>query len=121
MTYLLKVFLVTLVSGLLGYSYGQFDLFMDSTETKRLLGVEGELYYVRNGIINNYALSFNIPLNPPVNYIVFNWQNLRKSNMYYKMAITVSDPRALRPPETNISTDGKVPTKPSVFAVRLQC
>lgn len=40
-------------------------------------GVEYELYYVRNGIINQYALSFDLPLQSHIDEIYFNWQNLR--------------------------------------------
>ena len=38
-----------------------------------------ELYYVRNGIINNYALSFEMPINYDVKEIYFTWQSLRQT------------------------------------------
>ena len=38
-----------------------------------------ELYYVRNGIINSYALSFEMPINYDVQEIYFTWQSLRQS------------------------------------------
>jgi len=41
------------------------------------IGIPGELYYVKDGIINDYALTFNLPLKPNVDEIYFNWQNLR--------------------------------------------
>ena len=40
-------------------------------------GIEAELYYVRDGIINNYALSFNLPINANIEDIYFTWQSLR--------------------------------------------
>lgn len=40
-------------------------------------GIPGELYYVKDGVINDYALTFNLPLKPDVDEIYFNWQNLR--------------------------------------------
>ena len=41
-------------------------------------GIPGELYYVKDGVINDYALTFNLPLKPDVDEIYFNWQNLRR-------------------------------------------
>jgi len=38
-----------------------------------LLGVNGGLYYVRNGTLNDYALTFNLPLRPDIIDIYFNW------------------------------------------------
>ena len=42
-----------------------------------LPGIKSELYYVRDGIINNYALSFNMPINANIDEIYFTWQSLR--------------------------------------------
>ncbi len=44
-------------------------------------GIPGELYYVRNGIINEYALQFNMPVKTG-REIYFNWQNKRKSHSH---------------------------------------
>jgi len=38
---------------------------------------ESELYYVRNGILNSYALSFKMPIPASIDSIYFTWQNLR--------------------------------------------
>jgi len=35
--------------------------------------VNGGLYYVRNGTVNDYALTFNLPLRPEITDIYFNW------------------------------------------------
>jgi len=35
--------------------------------------VNGGLYYVRNGTLNDYALTFNLPLRPDIIDIYFNW------------------------------------------------
>ena len=43
-----------------------------------LAGITGELYYIRQGIVNHYALTFNIPLKPDVNDIYFNWENVKQ-------------------------------------------
>jgi len=38
-----------------------------------VLGVNGGLYYVRNGTVNDYALTFNLLLRPEIIDIYFNW------------------------------------------------
>lgn len=48
-------------------------------------GIPGELYYVKDGVINDYALTFNLPLKPDVDVIYFNWQNLRHVMPVYTM------------------------------------
>nr|KAG5690103.1 hypothetical protein BaRGS_010694 [Batillaria attramentaria] len=84
--------------------------------------IEGELYYVRNGIINNYALSFNLPIRATIDHIYFTWQSLRDNpHMFYTMNFSVSNPRAMRTPEPDISLSGTVPNKLSVFRVSLPC
>ncbi|KAK2191294.1 hypothetical protein NP493_56g09003, partial [Ridgeia piscesae] len=87
--------------------------------------VPGQLYYVRNGIVNHYALSFSIPVKSDIDDIYFTWQNLRKSPpapaMFYKMAVSVSNNQAMNPPQTSLQREGVVPTTLTVFRVTLPC
>ena len=39
-------------------------------------GIPGELFYVRRGIVNEYALSFSIPIKSDVDDIYFVWRRL---------------------------------------------
>jgi len=39
----------------------------------RVVGVPGALYYVREGLVNDYALSFTLPLHNNVTYLYFDW------------------------------------------------
>src|SRR5688572_30482299 len=41
-------------------------------------GVPEEVYYVRNGTVNEYALTFNLPLKTPVKDIYFDWISTHK-------------------------------------------
>lgn len=43
-----------------------------------IAGVNAELYYVRKGIVNNYALSFVLPIHTDVQEILFTWRSLRQ-------------------------------------------
>jgi len=40
-------------------------------------GISAELYYVRNGVVNECALSFVLPVKTDVDIIYFDWQSLR--------------------------------------------
>jgi len=41
--------------------------------------MSAELYYVRNGVVNNYAMSFSLPVQADISDIYFDWQSLRRS------------------------------------------
>jgi len=52
-------------------------------------GVPGELYYCRNGVVNDYALSFNLPIKTDITEIYFSWVNAPPLGLQ-KPDITVS-------------------------------
>ncbi|XP_061185069.1 tyrosine-protein kinase RYK-like [Saccostrea echinata] len=122
----MKCFLVATTLTFLGFvtvCKTDLDLYLDAHETYRLLGVNAELYYVRKGIVNNYALSFILPIHPDVQEIVFTWRSLRQGppDIYYNMSFEVSNPRAMLMPVANISNTGKVPNSLSVFSITFPC
>lgn len=39
-------------------------------------GLDAELFYVRDGIVNNYAMMFVVPVNASINDLEFSWQSL---------------------------------------------
>ncbi|XP_052217775.1 tyrosine-protein kinase RYK-like isoform X1 [Dreissena polymorpha] len=106
------------------YSYQNLNLYLDDKETSRLLGIQdSELYYVRNGILNKYALTFIMPIPLHIDSIFFTWQNLRSKppDMFYKMRFKVFNPTAMDMPIPSIETDGKVPTEISKFRITFRC
>ncbi|KAK2154323.1 hypothetical protein LSH36_271g06047 [Paralvinella palmiformis] len=59
-------------------------------------GIEGDLFYVRNGTVNDYALSFNLLIRPEHDNIYFCWQNLRSSTQFpIKPEVELSWPSAI--------------------------
>jgi len=52
-------------------------------------GVPGQLHYCRNGVVNNYALSFNLPIKTDITEIYFSWVNAPPLGLQ-KPDITVS-------------------------------
>jgi hypothetical protein len=39
-------------------------------------GLQAELYYVRDGVINTYALNFVVPIPANISELEFSWQSL---------------------------------------------
>uniref|UniRef100_A0A8C5JRK8 Tyrosine-protein kinase RYK n=1 Tax=Junco hyemalis TaxID=40217 RepID=A0A8C5JRK8_JUNHY len=84
-----------------------------------LTGLDAELSYVRNDVVNHYALSFNLLIPSETNNLHFTWH--AKSKVEYKLGFQVHDPMAMALPQANISLQGEVPRTLSVFRVELSC
>ncbi|XP_063298326.1 tyrosine-protein kinase RYK isoform X2 [Pelobates fuscus] len=95
------------------------NVYMSEEEVRRLIGLDAELYYVRNDIINHYALSFNLLVPVETSSLHFSWK--AKSKVEYKLGFQVDNPMAMEMPQTNITLRGDVPLVLSVFRVDLFC
>ncbi|XP_042874288.1 tyrosine-protein kinase Dnt-like isoform X3 [Penaeus japonicus] len=115
------VVLVGVVVGVPGGAYANIDLYMSSQETHRLLGLVAELYYVREGVINSYALDFIVPVPANFTFIYFTWHSLIKRPMQYMAHIEYDNGEAMALPQLNISNKGVVPVRPETFKVSLPC
>lgn len=104
---------------------GRLNLFLSTEEMKRLLGLEKELFYVRDGTVNKYALGFLIPVPSYVKQLEFTWSAPALSQnspaLYYSLTAESSEPRILPPPAVNISQSGVVPQRPQIWSLRLEC
>ncbi|KAF3827150.1 hypothetical protein GH733_002636 [Mirounga leonina] len=49
------------------------SLYLSEDEVRRLIGLDAELYYVRNDLISHYALSFNLLVPSETNFLHFTW------------------------------------------------
>uniref|UniRef100_A0A182NIE0 WIF domain-containing protein n=1 Tax=Anopheles dirus TaxID=7168 RepID=A0A182NIE0_9DIPT len=38
-------------------------------------GIEADLFYVRDGAVNDYAMSFVVPMKPGIDFLRFSWQS----------------------------------------------
>uniref|UniRef100_A0A8K9WLK5 Tyrosine-protein kinase RYK n=1 Tax=Oncorhynchus mykiss TaxID=8022 RepID=A0A8K9WLK5_ONCMY len=92
---------------------------MSEEEVNKLLGLDAELYYVRDDVVNHYALSFILPVPSETNSLHFTWRS--KDKVDYQMGFHVDNPAAMNQPQSNISTQGEVPRTASVFRVDLFC
>lgn len=83
--------------------------------------MSAELYYVRDGQINDYALNFIVPVPANVKEIAFTWQSLAGRPLPYNINIATSDPAVLPRPTLNITKSGNIPTEIQTFAVIMKC
>ncbi|XP_028300571.1 tyrosine-protein kinase RYK isoform X1 [Gouania willdenowi] len=95
------------------------NIYMSVEEVKKLIGLDAELYYVRDDVVNHYALTFNMPVPTETNSLYFTWYSKTKVN--YQLAFQMENSAALNQPWSNISTQGEVPRSPSVFRVDMLC
>uniref|UniRef100_A0A0A9YWX3 receptor protein-tyrosine kinase n=3 Tax=Lygus hesperus TaxID=30085 RepID=A0A0A9YWX3_LYGHE len=97
------------------------DLYLNLQEVKRLLGLSAELYYVRNGMLNEYALNFVVPVPAVMKELHFTWQSLAGRPLPYTIQVDHTSPDAMAPAFLNISSSGMVPTAPQTFSIALPC
>ncbi|XP_013114792.1 tyrosine-protein kinase Dnt [Stomoxys calcitrans] len=100
---------------------GHLNLYLNPQEVMRLLGVSAEVYYVRDGHINNYALNFIVPVPANVRDISFTWQSLAGRTLPYSISVVTSDQAVLPRPSINISQIGEIPTEVKTFSISLKC
>lgn len=86
-----------------------------------LAGVSAELYYVREGAINDYALNFAVPVPANISDVTFTWQSLVEQPLPYSINVATSDVGVLPRPMLNISRIGEVPMEPQTWGISLKC
>ncbi|KAJ3580700.1 hypothetical protein NHX12_034243 [Muraenolepis orangiensis] len=95
------------------------NLYMSLEEVKKFLGLDAELYYVRDNVVNHFALSFPMPVPSDTNRLHFTWYS--KTKVDYRLGFQVDNQAAMNLPKSNISNLGEVPRVSSVFRVDLFC
>ncbi|XP_068208552.1 tyrosine-protein kinase Drl-like [Palaemon carinicauda] len=79
------------------------------------VGLVAELYYVREGVINSYALDFTVPVPANFTYIYFTWRSTIKRPVQYMAHMEYDNGEAMALPQLNISNKGLVPPRPETF------
>ena len=95
------------------------NLFLSTSEMKKLLGLEKELFYVRDGALNKYAMGFLIPVPSYVNSLQFTWYSSHQ--LHYSISTSSSSSIILPNPSLNISSSGSVPQVTQIWSVSLKC
>ncbi|XP_034183412.1 tyrosine-protein kinase Dnt isoform X1 [Osmia lignaria lignaria] len=115
---------------LVGCSDGYLNIFISQSEVMKLMGLKAELYYVREGVVNTYAMNFVVPVPSNIADLEFSWQSLAGHPLPYSMELDydvvgvpggVSGMMALLTPRVNVSARGEVPVTLQVFRIRLPC
>ncbi|KAK2725299.1 tyrosine-protein kinase Dnt-like [Artemia franciscana] len=103
--------------------YGSFNLYLPSSEVKKLWGLDmKELYYVQEGVVNEYALNFVVPVWENISSLHFAWQAVKNVQVSYSIGFNYTNPTAILEPSLNISRTGKIPSKlPEIFRLSLIC
>ncbi|XP_055686405.1 tyrosine-protein kinase Drl isoform X1 [Lutzomyia longipalpis] len=98
------------------------NVFINQKEMKKLMGLDAELFYVHEGVVNTYAMLFVVPVPANVNDLEFSWQSLVEHPLSYTITIDyATELEALMPPELSIPTRGFVPRVLDTFTVHLPC
>ncbi|CAL8127387.1 unnamed protein product [Orchesella dallaii] len=98
-----------------------FNLYLNTDEVKRTLGLSKELYYVTEGVPNTYALNFVVPVPATVNALHFTWKTLGQKPLPYSASVDISDPITLEKPVLDIPWNGTIPTETETFTVYMLC
>ncbi|CAN7996310.1 unnamed protein product, partial [Ixodes hexagonus] len=87
-------------------------------------GLDVELYYVKEGRRNEYALGFVVPVPANVSELEFVWQGLGPVPLAYALDVQVAEGKghgALARPSLDVEPTGTLPSAPRTFRVRLPC
>ncbi|XP_044012542.1 tyrosine-protein kinase Drl isoform X2 [Aphidius gifuensis] len=121
---------ILLLLVLIGCSDGYLNIFISPSQVMKLMGLEAELYYVREGIVNAYAMGFVVPVPANIADLEFTWQSLAGYPLSYSMDLDYdvvglqggnAEAVALLRPRVNVSAKGEVPTTLEVFRIRIPC
>ncbi|XP_055851084.1 tyrosine-protein kinase Drl [Episyrphus balteatus] len=112
---------IGIILALLSAVNSHLNVYLNLHEMMRLIGVSAELYYVRDGHLNDYALNFAVPVPSNVKEISFTWQSLAGRPLPYSINIVTSEPAVLPRPTLNISRIGEIPLEPLTFSIGMKC
>ncbi|XP_046674030.1 tyrosine-protein kinase Dnt-like isoform X1 [Homalodisca vitripennis] len=100
---------------------GRFNVFISQDEVRKLLGLSSELFYVRDGVVNTYAMNFIVPVPANITALHFSWQSLARSPLPYVWVVEYNNRDAMLEPLFNITARGVIPTQVQTFSVALPC
>lgn len=109
--------------GLVAPAAAKVSLYLSSDQTEALYGIKTDgLYYVREGVVNKYAMNFQHQVIPAdVDHIDFTWRARPGSSVPYKLTFIHTPGPAMAAPSVNISQTGLVPTYPDKFRLLFPC
>ncbi|CAB4068569.1 RYK [Lepeophtheirus salmonis] len=100
-------------------SEGSMDLFIETEEVQKLLGLDRSISYLKDGVLNAAASQFVLPVPSSVEFLLFTWKTTQKVD--YALFLERSDSESMYQPSVNVSHRGTVPRKEQVWRVTLPC
>lgn len=95
-------------------AHSGFNFYISLQEATRVLGLEAELAYVRDGRVSDVAQHFTVPVPATINELCFVWVNHEPKTVRYWISL-----RGVL--SLNISERGLVPRTAQTFCVSLPC
>ncbi|KAL1492981.1 hypothetical protein ABEB36_011133 [Hypothenemus hampei] len=114
-------FIVLILLFYLKICSASLNLYLNSQEVQRLLGVSAEIYYIRDDQVNFKALNYSILVPPLVNDLQFTWENTGRQKISYSLGAEASNTKAIPKSYFNISSTGYVPSSTQTFIVNFPC
>ncbi|CAG9828829.1 unnamed protein product [Diabrotica balteata] len=101
---------------------GYLNLYLSLPEVQRLFGLHAELFYIRKGVINNYAFKYVVTIPSNIDSLYFTWESLTPGQaVHYELKVETSNSDALPLPTFNISNVGVIPNTVQTFQISLPC
>ncbi|CAG0917300.1 unnamed protein product [Notodromas monacha] len=86
-----------------------------------VLGLNADIYYLREGVKNDYALNFTVTIPADVPGLHFTWENLSNKPVAYEITMDYNNHLAMDEPRMNISDRGLLPRGRQVFRIDFPC
>lgn len=106
---------------LVPFIHGFLNFYIDRQEVHRLIGLSSDIYYVKDGVVQEYPLGFEMNIQPHICDLNFTWKNLIKKKMPYSITFHFDNLHVLGMTYMNISRQGFVPTEAEVFSIGFPC
>ncbi|XP_047740771.1 tyrosine-protein kinase Drl isoform X2 [Hyalella azteca] len=105
---------------MLGSGEAMFDLFIEAKDFQKLLGVNSELWYVRDGEVKENALDYVVPVPSDISVLTFQWRARHNILLPYAAQTHVGNPEAALV-KLSVNTTGSVPTSTQPFHLIINC
>jgi len=102
-------------------SNGGLNFYISQQESLRVLGLDAEFAYVRDGIVSDVVQQFRVPVPSHIQHLCFVWENLDTNLVKYSILTKGSSMQSMNQISLNISNQGLVPNKAQKFCVFLPC
>ena len=110
-----------IVTFFLPFNLSHVQIFLDKSESERVFSVGHAVYYVREGVVNKFAMNTKQELIPSdVDHVDFHWRS-DLSDVPYRIGISFFETHAMDFPTVNMSNIGFVPKEFQSFRLRVKC